>query len=422
MLAPYRRILSVPGTAAFSAAGLLARLPISMIGLGIVLLVSARTGSYGTAGAIAAAAIIAEAAGGPVIARLVDSHGQARVALPALAVFALGVALLCLGVESDWPRGWWYVAAVIAGFAFPPWGSLVRARWASALAERRALLPTAFALEAVVDETVFVIGPVLVTALVTAVHPVAGLVSAVVLGVVGGLVLLGQRSTAPAPVPRPRSKASREPMGWVTLGPLAIASSGLGMFFGGAEVATVAFAEEAGNRGDAGWMLAVWAMGSLLAGVAVGNLGPGDSLRRFRWGALVLTATMATTPLASSPAVLAALLFGSGLAISPTLISSVALVEQAVPTGRLTEGISWMTTGLIIGVAPGAALTGATVDGYGASAAFWVPVGGGALAAGLAWTIRVSSARRIGSPGPGDQTVGESSARVRADSGRRRDA
>lgn len=420
MLTPYRRILTVPGSAAFSAAGLLARLPMSMTGLGIVLLVSSRTGSYGVAGAVSAAYVVGAAAGQPLVGRLVDRRGQAEVVLPALTGFTAGTAVLCAGVELDWPRGWWYAGAVLAGAAFPPWGSLVRARWAYALSGRRPLLPTAFALEAVVDEAIFVIGPALVTILVTALHPLAGLTVAVVASLLGGLLLVAQRATAPPPAP-PRV-SSDQPLGWRTLGPLALASIGLGVFFGGAEVATVAFAEEAGRRSDAGWMLALWAVGSLLAGLVAGSLPAGDSLRRFRWGAALLTVTMATTTTAGGPVVLALLLFCSGAAISPTLIASVALVEEAVPASRLTEGISWMTTGLLVGVAPGAALTGVAVDGLGAGPAFWVPVAGGLLAAVLGWTIRSSSARLTATTGDEAQTVAESSARGRADSGRRRDA
>lgn len=420
MLTPYRRILTLPGTAAFTSAGFLARLPMAMTGLGIVLLVSDRTGSYGIAGAVSAAYVAGAALGEPMLGRLVDRHGQARVVPPALAGFTLATVLLVVGVEAGWARPSWFLGALLAGASFPPWGSLVRARWVYALTERRTQLPTAFALEAVVDEAVFVIGPALVTVLVTLVHPVSGISVAAVLGVVGGLLLVAQPATAPPPSPA-RASAD-QPMGWRTLGALALATVGLGAFFGGAEIATVAFAEEAGRRADAGWMLAVWAVGSLLAGVVAGTLPAGDPLRRFRWGAVLLTLTMATTTTAGGVVVLALLLFCSGAAISPTLIAAVALVEQSVPRGRLTEGMGWLTTGLLVGVAPGAALTGATVDAYGASAAFWVPVGGGLLAAALGWTIRPSSARLTATTEGEAQTVAESSARVRADTRRRRDA
>ena len=271
MLQSYRRVLSVPGAAAFSAAGLLARLPMAMTGLGIVLLVSGSTGSYGTAGAAAAAYTLAGAVFLPFLGRWVDRYGQVRVATPSLAAFALGTAALAACVQAGTNHLWWYAAAAVMGAALPPWGSLVRARWAYAVRDRRALLPTAFAIEAVVDEVIFVTGPVLVTALVTLVHPVAGVGGAALLGVVGGLLLLAQRATVPPTAPRRTASTVRAPLGWRVLGPLTVASIGLGVFFGGAEVAAVAFTEEAGNRADAAWVLGLWATGSMVAGLVAGN-------------------------------------------------------------------------------------------------------------------------------------------------------
>ena len=432
MLQTYRRALSVPGAVAFSSAGLLARLPISMTGLGLVLLISGSTGSYGTAGAVSAAYTVGSAVFQPLLGRWVDRYGQARVAGPALAVFAGGTAVLAVGVETGSAQAWWYAGAVVMGAAFPPWGSLVRARWAYAVRDRRTVLSTAFALEAVVDEVIFVVGPTLVTVLVTLVHPTAGIGGAAALGVVGGALLLAQRSSSPPPALRrsaPGALADTtagtgagERLGWRVLGPLTVASVGLGMFFGGAEVSTVAFTEEAGNRADAAWVLGLWATGSMAAGIVAGMLPPGSALRRLRVGAVLLTATMASTMLATTTVALAACLFGSGLAIAPTLIATVALVEETVPRARLTEGMTWLTTGVLIGVAPGAALCGAVVDAYGASTAFAVPVGGGLLAAALAWTIRPVPARRIGTDAGGDHTVAQSSAPGSADPGRRRDA
>jgi MFS family permease len=411
----------VPGAAAFSAAGLVARLPISMAGLGIVLLVAGSTGSYGKAGAVSAVYTLAGAVVQPLLGRWVDRFGQVMVGGPALAVFVIGTAMLAIGVHTDADPLWWFAGAAVMGAAFPPWGSLVRARWVYAVRERRKLLPTAFAIEAVVDEAIFVVGPTLVTGLVTLVHPTAGVAGAAALGTVGGVLLLVQRTTAPPAAP-PRTTTVRDRLGWRVLGPLTIATVGLGVFFGGAEVSAVAFTDEAGNRADAAWVLGVWAVGSMLAGIVAGTFPPGSSLRTLRVGTLLLTATMASTMLAGSPLALAVCLFGSGVAIAPTLIASVALVEETVPASRLTEGMTWLTTGILIGVAPGAALCGAVVDAYGASTAFGVPVAGGALAAVLAWTIRPTPARRIGSQQPADQTVDKSSAPLGADSGRRHDA
>src|SRR5688572_22613189 len=82
MLSSYRRILAVPGALLFSATGLVARLPLSMESLGIVLLVVAETGSYGLAGSLAAATTIANAIASIVQGRYLDRLGQPRVLPP----------------------------------------------------------------------------------------------------------------------------------------------------------------------------------------------------------------------------------------------------------------------------------------------------------------------------------------------------
>ena len=196
MLTSYRRILAQPGTLRFSMAGLVARLPISMIGLGIVLLVSAATGSYGVAGAISAAYMIANASFAILQGRLLDRLGQGRVLAAASIGFGVAISLLVVSVQADWPTLTTYVLAAAGGALLPQVGSAVRARWSHALA-RPADVQTAFALEAVLDEAVFILGPILVAVLATAWHPVAGIAVAVVACVVGTLAFCAQRATEP---------------------------------------------------------------------------------------------------------------------------------------------------------------------------------------------------------------------------------
>ncbi len=422
MLQPYRRILSLPGAVAFSAAGLLARLPMSMTGLGIVLLVSQRTGSYGDAGVVAAITVVAAAAANPPLARLLDRRGQTVVLPVAAAASALGLCVLIWSVEAGWPVGWTWVAAAVGGASFPPYGSAVRARW-SAVVGGRGQLTTAFALEGSADEAVFVAGPVIVTFVATSVHPAAGLATSIGCGLAGGLALAAQRGTAPAPAPVRRSTSAQPAMRWDRLLPLCVVAAGLGCLFGSVEIVTVAFADESGDRALAGWLLGVWATGSLLAGLTLGMLpGPGRPLLRLRVGALLLAASIALAGLATTPLVLGALLLASGVTIAPTLISATTLAATYSPPTRLTEGITWVTTGLTIGVAPGAALAGLAVDAWGASPAFAVPVAAGLLAACSAWMIGDRTASLVGPAAAEDETVDKSSAPVGGDVGRRQDA
>ena len=174
VLSSYRRVLTEPGTLRFSATGLVARLPISMVSLGIVLLVSTATGSYGLAGAVSAAYLLANAVLAIVHGRLTDALGQSRVLPVAITVFGVALAMLMWAVESGWPDWAAYVIAAVAGAALPQVGSCVRARWSHALSSP-ADVQTAYALEAVADEAVFIVGPILVTVLATTWHPLAGL-------------------------------------------------------------------------------------------------------------------------------------------------------------------------------------------------------------------------------------------------------
>jgi predicted MFS family arabinose efflux permease len=97
----------------------------------------------------------------------------------------------------------------------------------------------------------------------------------------------------------------------------------------------------------------------------------------------------AMAPLAfiDSIAVMAVTLFVAGFAIAPTLIAVTSLTEQAVPSGRLTEGMAIIHTGIVAGVAPGATFAGFVIDAYDGSTAYLVALGAGAVAAAAAQTL-----------------------------------
>jgi MFS family permease len=387
MLDSYRRVLARPGAFRFSSAALVARLPISMVGLGIVLLVEERTGSYGLAGTVSAVFVLAEAAFAVLHGRWVDHFGQSRVLPIAISVFGAGLALMMLAVEQDWPRVLTYVFAAISGAALPQVGASVRTRW-SHLLDDSGEKQTAFALEAVLDEVVFVVGPVLVTLLATSWHPVAGLTCALVSGVLGTFAFAAQRSTEPPPG-RTAVTRVRAPMPWRLVLPLALVCLTLGALFGAAEVTTVAFAEEQGQRWAAGWLLAAWSFGSLVAGLVTGAIAwrSGPDVR-LRWGSAAMALAMVPLMFVSSVPLMAAVLLVGGLAIAPTMIGAMTMVEQGVPSSRLTEGMAILHTGIVAGVAPGASLAGFVVDHSGASAAYAVALVGGVLGALVAQTAR----------------------------------
>jgi hypothetical protein len=383
MLGPYRRVLAVPGGAAFSLAGFVARLPIAMQTLGIVLLVAAARGSYGLAGAVSATFLVAGAAAAPVLGGLADRLGQARVLLGALVGHTVGLGGLLALVLADAPAWTLFPAAAVAGASYAQPGSLVRARWSHVLAGQP-LLPTAFSWESVVDEVIFVVGPVLVTALATGIAPAAGLLTAYGFALVGGLALALQRRTQPPPHPVPgggrRGSALLQPGVPVLVG----AAVGLGSIFGSVEVATVAFTAERGQPAAAGVVLALLAGGSLVAGLWYGTVAwRAPAHRRFVVGVLLLAAATVPLPFAPNVAVLAVLAFVGGFAISPGLIAGFALLDLLVPQRVRTEGLAWFSTGIGIGLAVSSSVTGQVVDAAGGRAALGVTVVAGALSAAL---------------------------------------
>ena len=203
------------------------------------------------------------------------------------------------------------------------------------------------------------LGPILVTVLATPWHPLAGLTAALLAAVVGTLAFAAQRSTEPPAHPQRHATRSPPAMPWGTVILLGLVCAALGALFGAAEVSTVAFAEEQGNRAYSGFLLALWASGSLIAGVLTGaSTGAAAPLQRVRWGAAGMMLAMVPLSFVGSVAVMAVALFIAGFAIAPTLIATTSATQQVVPAARLTEGMSIIHTVITAGVAPGATLAG----------------------------------------------------------------
>jgi len=388
VLSPYRAVLSLPGAAAFSTAGLLARLPISMVGIGLVLLVENASGSYGLAGLIAAVFTVVNALAAPQVGRLVDRHGQRRILPTAVAVHVVGLVGLVLLVQASAPAPALITAAVLAGSGFPPTGSLVRSRWSFLLSQSTdhpggadPRLQTAFAWESIMDELIFIIGPPVTVLVATQLSPLAAILLTLTVLISGTASLLAQRRTDPPGRPGDgtrRGSVLREPALVVIVATMAA----IGTVFGTVEVATIAFAEEQGRPGVAGVPLSIYAFGSMVAGLAYGTVTWRLSVaRRFAGGCVLMVSTLVPLLIVRSLPGLCLVLFLAGVAIAPTLIAGFAATERVVPADRLTEGLTWASTGVAIGIATGAAVAGRITDTAGAQTAYAVAVIGGGLAA-----------------------------------------
>ncbi|EYR63360.1 major facilitator transporter [Actinotalea ferrariae CF5-4] len=405
MLQPYRTVLSRPGTLAFSAAGVVARMPMSMVAIGIVLMVSDLYGSYGLAGQVAAAHVVAHAVCAPQLARLVDRHGQARVMRPAVTFAAASLAALVAVASVGGPVPLLFLTAALSGATAGSVGALVRARWSHALDDPREV-HTAYSLESALDELVFVVGPIVVTLLATTLAPQSGLVLPVVAMLLGGLAFLAQRRTEPPTALHDVSGGRLDVLRSAGMIVLVVVFVAMGAIFGATDVATVAFAEEQGRKGLAGVVLAAFALGSLLSGLGYGvRHWVAPLWRRFVLSVVLLALGVSLFFVVESLLALAAVMFVTGFAIAPSLITGNGLVQELVAPGRLTEGLTWVSTALGAGVAVGASVGGALIDRDGASGGFLVVVAAAVTAVVAALAGSRTLRRGPGSPG---RTTGSS--------------
>jgi predicted MFS family arabinose efflux permease len=368
LLRPYAEIFAIPRAWRFSVAGILGRMPMSMFGLGTVLLISAGTGQYGLAGSVSAAGSLGGAACAPRLGRLIDRLGQHRVLLPVCLTFTMAVAGLVAAVELHAPAWTFFLCGMTGGATMPQTGPMSRARWA-ALLGGSPRLHTAFSVESVADEVCFVVGPAAVTVLATQVHPAAGVATAAVLCLVGSLWFASQRSTEPPVVSRDRMQASRtrhRELAARGLPVLVPAFLFLGMMFVTIDLSTVAFATRFGHKALAGLVLGCYALGSATGGLWYGSrTWRAPASRRMAVTLSVTVASVCSFWAMPNLAVLAVVIYLSGMTIAPTLIAGFSLLEEQAPPGRSTEAMAWLSTGISVGVACGAAATGFVLDAFG---------------------------------------------------------
>ncbi|WP_369382838.1 MFS transporter [Streptomyces sp. cg36] len=399
MLRSYRDLFSVPGARPLLSAGVVARLPRAMVCLGIITMISLRTGNYALAGAVCATYSLAVATLGPLVARGVDRYGQRRAARAALAFafLALGVLVGC----SYWGAPVWtlFPCALAAG-TMPNIGGLARARWAHLFGDTPPL-HTAYAAESVADEISFVTGPILAVTLSTAWFPEAGVLAAIGIGLVGTLALTAQRRTEP-----PASSAhARRPTVLRDAGvrALVLVFCAFGAIFSTVEVITVAFAASHGHRGQAAFALAAFGVTSGVSGLIVGARKLRSSPPvRLAVCLLALAASLVPLPFVGGMTELTLTLLVCGLFISPSLITAYGLIERLVDRKQLNEGLTWLLSGITFGLAVGSLLGGVATDWLGPQRALWVPVACAVATAVLAVVgmRRLSGRRAV--PAPAD--------------------
>ena len=379
-------LFRLPGALRFSIPGLIARMPISMDSLALIFIVVAVSDSYAIAGALSATASVVIAFATPHWSRVADRIGQSAMLVRVIPVKVFAFCVFTILVLNEAPVWTWFVSIIVTEAFSVNTGGLVRRRWLHVLSpdktstaedeQDRHLVNTAYSFEALMDEVVFILGPIIVTACATTIAPVAGIISGIIFLAVGVPLFVVQKDTEPPATPKrevdPHPAVIRNKRVQAVVVPTTL----LGGFFGSIAIVTVAFAESRGQAGLSGVLLAIWAAGSAVAAIINGVIKWRlTSASRFLIFLFVLTILSIPMLFVHSIPWLAVALFFNGFAIAPLVINAYGVAEGAVPPEQITETLTWVVAGMPMGGAISSALSGQIIDRFGADIAYWVPLG-----------------------------------------------
>lgn len=384
MLSKYRQAFLGSTAWQFSFAGFIARMPVSMVGIGVLMYVQAERGSYTIAGALSGSISVAAAIGGPLSSRLVDKLGQHRLLPIQVSIILFSSIALIILIPSDVHAGYLFIFSITSGLAHPTIGALVRARW-TALLKAGPILLTAFSIESMIDELIFIFGPTVAAVTSVQIHPAAPQIIAAALLVTGGLWLASMRDSEPEIHPH-HSKHGRPVIftnGLIYLWAIHLA---IGAFFGAIETSIIAFTERADKPIYGGIIMALWAFGSLVGGFIYGGLNFKTSLpKQIILISFLLVPASVGLIFIDSISTLAILSIAAGVGISPLLIAAATITQRRSPVGRTTEAIATMYSGIGLGFAGAAAVAGWLIDNHGTNYSFAI----GAIAALITFVITV---------------------------------
>ncbi|HEX3736755.1 MAG TPA: MFS transporter [Solirubrobacterales bacterium] len=372
-LTAYRRVFVAPGVRPMVLFSLLARTPVGMGGVALVLFVHAQTDSFGSAGVVAGAFTIGIGLTGPPLARLVDRHGSKWVVVPGAIVMAAALAAVVVLGELGAGTVPLAAAGFVAGGATIPIGGIMRQRWAGMIAPEE--LPTAYALDAVLIEVIFVSGPLLAGVLAATVGAAEGLFAA------GGLGIVGSVGFARVSTVRPGSDPAAE-RHWLgalvspSLRLLVLSTLPLAGTFGVLDVTLPAFGAHHGAAALGGPFAAALAFGSgvggLLYGARPGFFGP----PRRALASLGALMTLTCLPLPAAASIPEMFVFAAvaGLCIAPQITIRNQVVQKTLAAGTVTEAFTWLSLAITLGASVGSALVGPLVEAEGWRAGAFVAV------------------------------------------------
>jgi MFS family permease len=385
----YRELLAGSEARRVISWGLLARMPMGMASLALVLLVRGEGGSYATAGIVTGTYAVASGAGAVVGGRLVDRRRPAGLLICYAIAYGVALAALLALARARAPETALVAAALLAGLLAPPVGPTIRMMWPGML-PRPELRTTAFALEATIQEVIFVVGPLVVGALAAAVSSSAGIAAAAIACVAG---TVGFTSTPAVRAQRPDPSNDRSGhrllealVPWGVRRVLLLGTA-YGIAFGAAEVSMPAFAELHGGRSLGGIALAAFSGGSLIGGVLAGAASASGGLnRRLQVISAVFTVVLVLPLLAGTMAQMTVVMLIAGLPIAPSVAIAYNLIERAAVAGTQAEVFGWLSTAVTSGIAIGTAAGGSLIAHTSVHAALTLGICGAALGCAISFT------------------------------------
>ena len=361
-MSSYSNLLKTRGVARIIAAQLTARFPFGMLSLAFLLHIERVHDSYGAAGLVLAALSIGQAVAGPLTSRLMGVWGMRQVITITMIICAFAIsAIALLPLTIPAAMG----VALVAGLTMPPIQPAVRTIYPKMVNSKQ--LTPLFSLDASAQEIIWVVGPVITTFVSTQIGTVWGILLAVVFLVGGGTWFIASPELGRVRIPRSRRK-----LGAVLAKPPVLLATIVGFLLVAACAAIEAgVVATFGHDGlEAGIVLAIFAVGSLVGGLSLGHvpIGPWALARRM----LIVFVGTALAAVSLNVWWLAVTLFIAGIGIAPALAVMFSIVSSSVRFSDTAEAYGWVGTGQLIGAAVGSAFAGFLIDGQGASGAFYV--------------------------------------------------
>lgn len=363
-MSSYGSLLKTPGVARIIAAQLTARFPFGMLSLAYLLHIERIHNSYGAAGLVLAATSIGQAIAGPLTSRWMGVWGMRRVLTLTMVVCAASIAVIAF---TELPVPAYMIIGFIGGLSMPPIQPAVRTIYPKMVNSRQ--LTALFSLDASAQEIIWVAGPVITTFVAVQISTTLAIVVAGVFLVVGGTWFILSPEVGRVRIPRSTRK-----LGVVLRKPAVLLSTITGFLLVGAcaatEAAVVATFGESGP--EAGIILAIFAIGSLIGGLSLGHIPVGPWAMARRMFAVFVGMALALASLEFWWLAFALLIAGIGIA--PALAVMFAIVSGTVKFSETAEAYGWVGTGQLIGAALGSATAGFLIDANGASGGYWAAV------------------------------------------------